>query len=224
MAAFYTLSECAHLLREPKQTVREWTLKGLAPTRRVGQRRSPPAYTFADFISLYVVSELRRRGIRLQTIRAAEFWLRRQYEYERPLASARIFSAGKDILVRLGSDAVPGQTCSELDELSDVASTALVAANRGGQQAIEEAFGAVLQAVDYHDDIAIRWKPWLDVEVSPQRQFGAPCVAGTGIQTATLYSFVCAGDDAERVAKLYELPPERVQRALAWEKSLAPAA
>jgi uncharacterized protein (DUF433 family) len=209
MAAFYTLSECARLLREPKETVREWTLKGLAPTRRAGQRRSPPAYSFADFISLYVVSELRRRGISLQTIRAAEFWLRGTYEFDRPLASAHLFTAGKDILVRLADEG---------------AQPLLVAASRGGQQAIAETFDAVLQAVEYRDEVAIRWKPALDVEVSPQRQFGAPCIAGTGIQTSTLYSFISAGDDPERIAALYELPLDRVQHAVAWEKSLDPAA
>jgi uncharacterized protein (DUF433 family) len=208
MAAFYTLSECARLLREPKETVREWTLRGLAPTRRVGERRSPPAYTFADFISLYVVSELRHRGIRLQAIRAAEAWLRGTYEFERPLASARLLTDGKDVLIRL------------TDENED---SLLVSASRGGQQAIAEAFEAVLEAVDYRDEVATRWKPWRDIEVSPSRQFGAPCLAGTGIQTATLYTFVYAGDEPERIAELYDLSLDQVQRAVAWEKSLVPA-
>src|SRR5207244_1217416 len=124
------------------------------------------------------------------------------YEFERPLASARLFTAGKDILVRL--------TDEEQQSF-------LVAASRGGQQAIAEAFDAVVRAVDYRDDVAVRWKPDPDIEVSPLHQFGAPCVAGTGIQTATLYSFICAGDEPERIAELYEIPLKQVQRAIAWE-------
>lgn len=209
MTAFYTLADCARLLHEPKQTVREWTLKGLAPTRKAGQRFSPAAYNFDDFVSLYVVSELRRRGIPLQTIRAAELWLRETLGHQRPLARASLFSAAKEILVRLTADELPGP---------------LVAASLSGQQAIEEAFDAVLESVEFSDGSAICWRPSAGVEVSPLRQFGAPCIAGTGIQTATIYGFIRAGNEPERIAHLYELPVDRVNSAVVWERKLARAA
>jgi uncharacterized protein (DUF433 family) len=89
----------------------------------------------------------------------------------------------------------------------------------------EEAFESVLNAVHYDEQIASYWLPWEDVQVAPERQFGAPCVFGTGIQTATLYGFYQAGDDPEYIAHLYSLPAELVAHAIAWEKSLAsPAA
>lgn len=206
----YTLADCVSLLKQPRETVREWTLKGLAPTRRKGQRLSPPSYNFLDLVSLYVVSELRKRGVPLTKIRVAEEWLRKECGYDRPLATTHLYSAGKDILVRLS--------------VEDGVEHRLVAASRYGQGAIEEAFHCVMERVLYEDGVAIRWTPWPDVEVDPRRQFGAPCVAGTGIQTATLYGFVQVGDDPATIAELYSLPLELVEHAVAWEKSLARAA
>jgi len=210
MASFlgiYQLADCAKLLHAPRETVREWTVKGLAPSRKKGQRISPPSYNFADLVSLLVVRELRRRGIPLQRIRKAEEYLRGIEGFDRPLATKRLYTAGRDILFRLAAEEDHG--------------THLVAATRGGQTAIEEAFESVLSAVHYDEQIASYWLPWEDVQVTPERQFGAPCVFGTGIQTATLYGFYQAGDQPEFIAQLYSLPLERVERAIAWENSLA---
>ena len=71
VAAFYSLADCARLLRRPKETVREWTTKRLAPARARRQRASP-SYGFPDLISLRVVAALRDRGVPLQRIRKAE--------------------------------------------------------------------------------------------------------------------------------------------------------
>jgi uncharacterized protein (DUF433 family) len=206
----YSLADLARLLREPRETAREWTLKGLAPTRTRGDRQSPGVYTFADLISLYVVSELRTRGVPLERIRKAEEWLRKACGVERPFATWRLYSAGKDVFVRLASD--------------DPTAPALVAASRSGQGAIDDAFQAVLRSVRYSGDEASAWEPWEDVEVNPRRQFGAPCLAGTGIQTSTLFRFVLAGDDPREIAELYGVPLERVEHAIRWEESLAKAA
>lgn len=204
----YSLADCSRLLREPRETVREWTLKGLAPTRERGERISP-VYDFPDLISLLVVSHLRKRGVPLQRIRTAEDYLRRECRIERPLATTRLYTAGKDVLVRES----PGGGVDGGHQL--------VAVSRYGQGAIEAAFEAVLNQVHYSEGIASDWTPWVDVKVNPLRQFGAPCVTGTGIQTATLYGFIQAGDAPEYVADLYELPVERVQHAVEWEERLA---
>jgi uncharacterized protein (DUF433 family) len=208
MTAFYTLADCARLLRKPKETVRDWTLKGLAPARAIW-RNEVPSYGFTDLVSLFVVSELRARGIPLQRIRKAEEWLRNDGGLARPLATRQLYTAGKDILIRAG--------------LQD-GNTPLIAASRGGQQAIEQAFESVLQAVEYDRDAAIRWKPWASVDVDPRRQFGAPCVTGTGIQTSMLHKLVMAGDDPEYVARMYSLPLKRVVDAVSWEEKLSKAA
>jgi DNA-binding transcriptional MerR regulator len=71
----YQLADCAKLLKAPRETVREWTVKGLAPSRQKGQRVSSAAYNFVDLVSLLVVRELRGRGIPLQRIRKAEEYL-----------------------------------------------------------------------------------------------------------------------------------------------------
>lgn len=206
IGGIYSLVDCARLLREPRQTVREWTVKGLTPTREKGQRNSPSAYNFIDLVSLLVVARLRERKVPLQRIRTAEDYLRREWQIERPLATTRLYTSGKDILVRL----------LEHDEAQH-----LVAASRYGQGAIDAAFDSVLNEVHYQNGMASYWAPWADVQVNPHRQFGAPCVSGTGIQTATLYGFVKAGDDPSYLADLYALPVERVLHAVEWEDRLA---
>jgi uncharacterized protein (DUF433 family) len=208
VAAFYTVADCARLLHRPNATVREWTLKGLAPSRSCGERTSSP-YAFLDLITLHVVAELRERGIPLQRIRRAEEWLRKDRGIPSPFATQRLYTAGKDILTRLADDG---------------AQEVLVAATRQGQEAIEEAFEAILQSVDYDTGTSVIWHPWADVEVSARRQFGAPCVAGTGIQTSMIYKLVQAGDDPMYLATVYALPVAAVTHAVSWEESLVAAA
>jgi uncharacterized protein (DUF433 family) len=203
----YSLADCARLLREPRETVREWTLKGLAPTRDKSQRLSPSAYDFTDLVSLLVVARLRERQVPLKRIRTAEEYLRLECHVDRPLATTRLYTAGKDVLVHVFEQ--------------DGHVEHLVAASRYGQGAIDAAFDSVLKEVHYEDGIASFWAPWVDVQVNPRRQFRAPCVAGTGIQTATLYGFVKAGDDPTYVAEVYALPVERVLHAVEWEERLA---
>jgi uncharacterized protein (DUF433 family) len=210
----YILADFSRLLRQPRETVREWTVKGLAPSRKRGQRISPSIYRFQDLISLYVVSELRKRGIPLPRIRKAEEWLRHEAGIERPFATTHLYTADQHIFVLLAEESGRENLASNYD------SSHLIAASGYGQEAIREAFGSVLNSVRYEDGIARYWEPWQDVEINPRRQFGAPCVAGTGIQTATLYSFIRAGDDPHEVAGLYDLPLERVNHAVSWEESL----
>jgi uncharacterized protein (DUF433 family) len=207
VAAFYSLADCARLLRKPRETIREWTVKGLVPARPPGQRASP-SYGFPDLISLHVVAELRARGVSLQRIRRAEEWLRYEGGFPRPFATQRLYSAGKEILIR-----------PTLDGEDD----SLLVASQGGQHAIEDAFEAILQTVDYDDECAIRWRPWADVELSPRRQFGAPCLAGTGIQTSMVAALVRAGDDPAYLAQIYSRPADAVAHAVSWEESLAAA-
>jgi uncharacterized protein (DUF433 family)/DNA-binding transcriptional MerR regulator len=202
----YLLTDCVRLLGEPRETVREWTTKGLAPSRAKGQRVGPAYYTFLDLVSLYVVSELRRRGIPLQRIRKAEQYLRDRTQSRRPLATEHLYTDGRDIFIHLAEE--------EGEEH-------LVAASRGGQGAIEEAFQAVLRSIVYEHGTAAQWNPWDGVALRPDRQFGAPCVVDTGIQTATLYGFIRAGDDLEYVASLYDLSALQVAHAVAWEENLA---
>lgn len=207
IGGIYSLADCARLLREPRETVREWTTKGLAPTRQIGQRVSPTSYNFLDLVSLLVVARLRERKVPLQRIRIAEAYLRDECQIERPLATTRLYTSGKEVLVRLSEE--------------DGHAEHLVAASRYGQGTIDEAFDSVLSEVHYQDGVAIDWVPWSDVQLNPRRQFGAPCIDGTGIQTATLYRFVKAGDDPKHVAKVYALPVERVLHAVEWEERLA---
>jgi hypothetical protein len=73
-----------------------WLGSVLNPVRRHPRR---PDHSFSDLISLFVVSELRRRGVRPAAIREAEAWLRRKWQTDRPFVSEEIQTDGHGIFV-----------------------------------------------------------------------------------------------------------------------------
>jgi len=60
-----------------------------------------------------------------------------------------------------------------------------------------------------------------EVVLDPGRSFGRPIDDGSGVPTATLNDAYQAEGSYERVASWFEVPPEAVRRAVAYEMKLA---
>ena len=58
-----------------------------------------------------------------------------------------------------------------------------------------------------------------NVVVDPKKQFGQPIINGTTIKTETIYSLYRGGETVESISILYNLTPEKVQDAIAFQNA-----
>ena len=76
-------------------------------------------------------------------------------------------------------------------------------------------------------DVSTRWFPLgkdTSVVVDPSVAFGAPTIAGRGVQTANVFDlYEGEGRNVGRVSAWLDLPPGVVQHAVEFEQALAAA-
>lgn len=93
---------------------------------------------------------------------------------------------------------------------------------RGGQQAFQIVVKPLLEPITFNDSgMATVWRPHSCVWVNPEVQAGAPCDDGTRIPTGTLADLQDTGMGTEDSSDDYQLSPEQVQAAIAYEAGLA---
>jgi uncharacterized protein (DUF433 family) len=207
----YPTDELARYLRMPPSTVRRWLSRGGRVHREANQLLS-----FEELISLLFVGELRlRHRVAFKDIFLAEKDLRSRIGRDHPFAWETLWTAGKDVLVR-----VPGSPAN------------YVAANRLGQETLpnwaevrEVEVPALLLPlrvqIGYEDERAAVWRPAPHVTARPAVQYGLPCVDGSRLPTRTIARAVTAGDTPETVAVAYGVSLDGVRAAVGWEESLA---
>lgn len=176
----------------------EWLRDALNP---VGHHRWRPDYSFGDLVSLFVVRELTRKGVRPHDIRVAEGYLREKWNTDRPFLSADIKTDGRGVFVD--------------DEL--IAGGQVEAAELRGQQVMREAVKERLTSVQYDDGTAAYWRPAQHVLVDPRIQFGEPVVEGTRIPTEAVMDMTTYATLSE-IATDLAVPPAKVRSALNFQK------
>jgi uncharacterized protein (DUF433 family) len=142
----------------------DWLTDVLNP---VGHNRWRPDYSFGDLISLFVVRELKRKGVKTGVIRDAECYLRKKWKTDRPFVSDEIKTDGCGVYVD--------------DQL--IAGGQIESADKHGQQVMREAVKEKLTHVRYVEGTATNWAPMSHVVVDPRVQFGEPVIEGTRIPT-----------------------------------------
>jgi uncharacterized protein (DUF433 family) len=188
-------------VREDADRVLPWLGNVLNPVQHTAKR---PDYSFGDLVSLFVVRELLKKGLRPVVIHDAEIYLRKKWRTARPFVSDEIKTDGCGIFVD--------------DEL--VAGDQLESADKHGQQVMREAVRERLATVRYAEGIAASWQPSTDVEVDPTIQFGEPVVARTRIPTAAI-SDMSEWASPERIASDLQISTRLVEAALSFQHRLA---
>jgi len=184
----------------PSEVVLPWLTQILNPTRH---RARNADYSFSDLVSLFVVRELLRKGVRPSRIREAEDFLRRDLKIDRPFVFEDIKTDGVDVFFR-----------------DNVIPTQIEAASLSGQQVFREAIKDRLTSVRYTDGTAAYWVPMPGVIVDPRVQFGEPVVEGTRVPTEAVAS-VARNLGTERAALRFGLGTELVETAISFEQQLA---
>lgn len=225
----YTLAEAAHLVRVPARSINQW-LYGYDYTRKSTtetiKKHVQPIWTpqydadqwgekvigFRDLLELRVVREFIQHGVSVAVIRKCFENAKATFNDSYPLTALRFATDGKTIF----ADAVRSET---VEEMMDLHKKQYVF-----RQIIKP---SLYEGIEYDEKNAKRWYPEgkkRDIVIDPDRQFGKPIVAESGIPTAALFaSYKAEGADkaaAAMVARIFEIPTKSVSAAIRFEEHL----
>jgi uncharacterized protein (DUF433 family) len=225
----YSPAMASRLVRLEAGRVRRW-LQGYeyeyapksSPTRN-RRRQSPlvrrrgtlgsPYASFVDLIDLLFVKKFVDYGISVQKLRKA---LKETEDLigDHHFAHQRFWTDGRKIYLQVKDK--PAESLLQL--LSD------------GQWVIAPIIKQIAHQIEFDQQTGIskRWFPLgkgKAVVVDPAVAFGAPTIAGRGIQTANVFDLYRGESrNLSRVAEWLDLPTEAVESAVEFEKALAAAA
>lgn len=209
----YGVPEAAKLARVNQHTARGW----ITPSRD-GRRKpllSPDlsqidgryALSFLDLIDLLVVGRFREQGVSMQTIRRVYRKLATDLDTRHPFGHRQLFTDGRKIFLGTVDDVDDPRLIEVLSQ----------------QHAMPDVLLPFLKQIDYgpETDTAIRWRIADGVVLDPTRSFGKPLIAEEGTTTFVLaHAYHANGQDAELVADLFDVSPEAVRQAVAFEQDL----
>jgi len=201
---FYSLGDLrAYLGYSGSPQDGEHALPWLRVLNPVSHRTRHADYSFSDLISLFVVRELLRKGVRPRAVRDAERYLRRLWKTDRPLVSDQIQTDGRNVFPK--GEPIAGQ---------------LEAADLRGQQTMREMVKDKLTDVHYSDGMAAYWTPSEHVQLDPRVQFGEPVIVGTRVPTETVAG-VARLVGPQGAASRFDVSLLAAQSAIGFEDKLA---
>jgi len=212
----YAVLEAAGLLGLRADRARAW-LDGYerqsaqcAPVIRV-EPTGEDVVTWGEFVELGYLREYRRKGVPLQRLRPVIDELRREFDTPYPLATAKPYILGKELVL-------------DLQERNGIPS-AIAIVIRSGQQILlahdaQRFFKKVEFEAPEEGDVRRLHPAGLasPVVIDPLVRFGRPSVQG--VATERLWELFDAGEPIEQIADGYEIPTEEIRAAIAYEEQL----
>ncbi|MGH8907016.1 MAG: DUF433 domain-containing protein [Egibacteraceae bacterium] len=211
--AVYGMAEVDRLLRLPAGTARRW-IDGYERGGRVyppvirGEPTGDELVTWGEFVETRLLAAYRDKGVPLVRMRPAIQRLRAELGVEHPLAWAKPYVGGRDLVARVQ------------DETGLERRFFLVELRTGqlvlGAQA--EQFVSSVEFTDPTDGYVERIRPLgrhSSVVIDPLRSFGDPAVRS--VPTSVIAEEFRAGDAPESIAAGFELELRDVYDALRFE-------
>jgi uncharacterized protein (DUF433 family) len=210
----YALGEAAALLGLRPDRSRAW----LDGYDRAGVRYAPviraeptgdEIVTWGEFVELGYLREYRRKGVPLQRLRPVIDELRKESSTPYPLATARPYVYGKELVL-------------ELQERNDIPRPIAIVISSGQTIALAHEAMRFLKKVEFdppEDGDVRRLHPAgmaSPVVIDPLIRFGRPSVRG--VATERLWELFDAGEPVEDIASGYEMGTELVRAAVAYEE------
>ncbi len=218
----YSIPDAARIIKVGEAVLRRWVADYTNTSRDLDDHHEPVVHrrlndhggvlTFLELIELFVVKQFRDAGVSMQVIRKTAQVAAQRFDTPYPFATGDFDTDGRSILHAM-EDSRDGSTSAE-----DLAR---------GQYAFDSLMHPFFKRLDYRDHAeALRyWPLGRDgrVVLDPQRHFGAPIDARTGVPTRTLFAAVTAGVGQllDVVADWFEVPLTAVQAAVDYEALLA---
>lgn len=212
----YGVAEAAALLGLRADRARAW-LDGYerqgslyAPVIRM-EPTGEDVITWGEFVELGYLREYRRKGVPLQRLRPVIDELRREFDTPYPLATAKPYVLGKELVL-------------ELQERNDIPSAIAIVIRSGQQILLAQDAHRFYKKVEFDppdrgDVRRLRPAgPASPVVIDPLVSFGRPSV--DGVATERLWELFDAGEPIEQIAEGYEMAGELVRAAVAYEEQL----
>ena len=214
--ATYGVAEAAGLLGLRPARARAW-LDGYA---RHGVEYPPvireeptgdDTVTWGEFVELGYLRSYRNKGVPLQRLRPVIDELRREFATPYPLATAKPFILGKELVL-------------EVQERNGLPSAIAIVIRSGQQVLLADDASRFLRKVEFdppdRGDVRLlhpagRASP---VVIDPLVRFGRPSVSG--VATERLWELHDAGETIEEIAVSYDMAGEEIRAAIAYEEQL----
>jgi len=216
MIGTYPISEAAHYLGIPSETLRSWvSAKGKthrnlqsAPCLIDLPNSSLNYLSFTNLVEAHVLRVIRKQhGITLTKVRKALDYMQGELKVSHPLARIEFQTDGVDLFV---------------DSVRE-----LINASESGQLAMREMLKHLLERVEVDEDgIASRLYLYTrtseedspkSIVIDPRISFGRPILVGTGIPTAVLAERYKAGDSIDDLAYDYDCDRLKIEEAIRCE-------
>jgi uncharacterized protein (DUF433 family) len=160
--------------------------------------------SFNDLISMRMVAIMRSRNVKLEDIRKAERYIRKEFKIQYPFINRDVWTYGSDVFIQLENY--------------------LLSASQFGQQAmsfLKEWIQKVeLDMIFDQNDYVESWSPYLDITFDPKVQIGMPCISGTRIPSRSIWRKLNVGDSPEILMDLYDINSAQIEHVIQWEKRL----
>jgi uncharacterized protein (DUF433 family) len=165
--------------------------------------------TWGEFVELGYLREYRRKGIPLQRLRPVIDELRREFQTAYPLATARPYLYGKELVL-------------ELQKKNDIPPAIAMVISSGQTIVLAEEARRFFSKVEFEEpdegDVRRLHPAGLGspVVIDPLVRFGRPSVGG--VTTDRLWELADAGESFEQISAGYDLSSELVRAAVAYEE------
>lgn len=215
LSGFYKIPEAARYLyvtshlpskysRPTPHHLITWMRQGLASAHLTDISGRNVTIDFEDLISMRVIYLLHGMGITIRKIRDAKEYLSKLTGHSHPFATERLWTETIDIFAEIGP--------------------LLITASKYGQLPFMELVRQNL--VNIHDmtfnrGIADSWAPQVGILLKPNIQFGAPCIANTGIPAHSVWRMYLGGDNIDFLAHSHQITKDQIEQAVEWEENLA---
>jgi uncharacterized protein (DUF433 family) len=220
----YSYPEAARIIGVKLPKLRRWVGKDQGTSRSAQSRHKPVidryfedgqrVLTFLELVELLCVKLFRAEGVSMHLIRRAAEEATHRFNTAYPFAVKRFDTDGNRIFTTLREASNGEGVMEELGKAKLVFDTVV---------------RPFFRKLDYHNNAeALRYWP-LDhdgrVVLDPQRAFGKPIDAETGVPTGALYDAVMAGggQGPEAVAEWFKVPLAAVKAAVEYETTLLAA-
>lgn len=160
---------------------------------------------WGEFVETRLLSEYRDAGALTKRMRPAIEKLREMFDTRYPLAHARPFVAGRELVLQM-------QESVGLDR--DLQLVVI----RNDQIVLTDPAVSFYEAAEFYDDVVHRLRPVStikEVVIDPLRQFGEPVVRS--VRTEIIAEQVRAGESMDAIADIYELDRKLVEAAVRYE-------